>query len=94
MGSPKSSVPCSNTGVGVPGREMGGEGGLGAVRSRGNDELEEAGSIVFPEVNLGGMTVSLTCPPGCRFPKVRLDRERALFPFWMLGVRMLERGVR
>ena len=44
------------------------------------------------EVNLGGMTVILLWFIDSRFLKVRLDWENALFPFWMLEERTLERG--
>ncbi len=33
--------------MGDPGREMGGDGGLGDTRPGGNQVLDEAGSIVF-----------------------------------------------
>ena len=46
----------------------------------------------LPEVNLGGATVILQWSLDSRFPKVRLDRERAPFPFWMLEELTLERG--
>ncbi len=46
----------------------------------------------LPEVKLGGMTVILQWFRDSRFPKVRLDRKRAPFLFWMLEERTLKRG--
>ena len=48
MGSPNSSFPYSDKGVGDPGREMGGDGGLGDSRPGSNEVLDVAGSTVFP----------------------------------------------
>ena len=48
MGSPTSSFPSYDKWVGDPGREMGGDGGLGDTRPGGNEVLDVAGSTVFP----------------------------------------------
>ena len=48
MGSQNFSSFGPDTWVGVPGREMGGDGGLGECRSDGSDELDVAGSTVSP----------------------------------------------
>ncbi len=51
MGSPKSSSPCSDKWAGDPGREMGGDVGLGDFCPGGNEVLNVAGCTFFNRVN-------------------------------------------